>query len=148
MIAAVVGVIIIGGGTWFWKNSKTEPATIAQSNKESSISAKKDSEIIKSKDTYADGTYSAIGNYTSPAGEEQVVISLTLKDETITNTEFTGKATHPASKKWQEIFSAGYKEKVIGKSINELSLVAVSGASLATKGFMDALEEIKQQAGK
>ncbi|GEM_PF-1176804 len=101
---------------------------------------------VVQKKEFADGTYSARGFYISPAGGEEVNVSLTLKDTTITSAEFTGKAENPTSRQWQNIFKDGYREKVIGKPIKELSLTVVSGSSLTPKGFMDALEKIKQQA--
>lgn len=106
----------------------------------------KQEEPVIQKKEFADGTYSAVGNYSSPAGGEEVVISLTLKDTLVTDSQFTGKATHPTSKQWQNAFGSGYKEKIIGKSIKELSLTVISGSSLTPKGFMDALEKIQQQA--
>jgi len=120
----------------------TLPDQIPNEKKTNQVSAE------KTEGAYEDGTYSAAGDYTSPAGAEKVEVSLTLKNNEITDTQFTGTATNPASKKWQDTFSTGYKEKVIGKSLSELSLTAVSGASLATKGFMDAVEKIKQQANR
>ncbi len=96
--------------------------------------------------SYEDGTYAADGNYISPAGEEEVGVSLTLADGVVTDATFQGKAEHPASKQWQGKFSEGFKELVVGKSIDEISLGVVNGSSLAPKGFMDAVEKIKVEA--
>ena len=95
---------------------------------------------------YKDGTYSATGNYTSPAGAEEVAITITLKDDVITAAEFDGKATHPTSRKMQDKFDAGFQEVVVGKAIDGLSLTVVNGSSLAPKGFMSALEKVKAEA--
>lgn len=102
--------------------------------------------IVTKKKEFSDGTYAANGAYTSPAGEEEINISLILKDEVIIDSKFTSKAVNPSSKQWQNIFGSGYREKIIGKPISTLSLTAVSGSSLTPRGFMDALEKIKRQA--
>ncbi len=95
---------------------------------------------------YEDGIYAAAGNYTSPAGAESVDITVTLQNGIITDATFNGHATHPASIKWQGNFAAGFKEEVVGKSIDSVSLGVVNGSSLAPKGFMDALQKIKNGA--
>ncbi len=96
--------------------------------------------------SYKDGTYEEIGNYTSPNGKEEVDVTITLKDGIVASAEFTGKATHEISKKMQGQFKEGFKEEVVGKSINDVALTVVNGSSLTPKGFMDALNKIKQEA--
>jgi hypothetical protein len=95
---------------------------------------------------YADGRYSQIGEYTSPGGEEELGVTLTLQNNLIQEVEVEVKATQPISKKMQIDFAENYREMVIGKSIDEVKLVKVSGSSLTPKGFNDALEKIKEQA--
>ena len=96
--------------------------------------------------TYKDGTYTASGAYFSPAGAEEVEITLTLTSNIITDAQFVGKATNPGSVMAQKKFSEGFKEQVVGKAVSEVSLTVVHGSSLTPKGFMDALEKIKAQA--
>ncbi len=95
---------------------------------------------------YNDGTYAATGVYRSPAGGESVEVSLTLADGVITDATFKGDATFPKSQMMQGQFAAGYKEQVVGKSIDELALGVVNGSSLTPKGFMDAVTKIKTEA--
>ncbi len=95
---------------------------------------------------YADGTYAAVGSYVSPAGQEAVDVSITLKNGVIASATFQGEATHPTSKRMQENFGKGYQELVVGKSIDDVSLTVVNGSSLTSKGFMDALAKIKVEA--
>ncbi len=104
-------------------------------------------EVIK-KSKYSDGTYKAIGNYTSPAQQEEIEITLTLEDDVVTNAVFTGKATHEKSKAMQALFSEGFNEQVVGKSIDSIALTVVNGSSLTPKGFMDALQKIKTEAAQ
>lgn len=95
---------------------------------------------------YKDGTYSAVGVYRSPAGGEQVDVTLTLKDGVVTDATFQGEATNPKSVMLQGKFGEGFKEEVVGKNIDELSLSVVNGSSLTPLGFMDAVEKIKAEA--
>ncbi len=95
---------------------------------------------------YKDGSYKAVGSYVSPAGQEEVDVTLVLKDGKITSAEFVGESQNPISKKLQNQFNEGYKQVVVGKSIDELSLTVVNGSSLTPKGFMDAVQKIKEEA--
>ncbi len=95
---------------------------------------------------YKDGVYNADGKYTSPAGVETVGINLTLKNNVITDAAATVQAVNPASKKWQTTFAAGLKQAVVGQNINSLQLDKISGSSLTTQGFNDALAAIEAQA--
>ncbi len=95
---------------------------------------------------YTDGTFSATGGYRSPAGPETIEVSLTLKDDVITDATVIGDATHTKSMMMQGKFIAGFKQEVVGKSIDSLSLGVVNGSSLTPLGFMDAVAKIKVEA--
>jgi uncharacterized protein with FMN-binding domain len=96
--------------------------------------------------SYKDGTYEATGTYTSPAGEEEVEVEVTLKDGTIEDVDFVGLASDPKSVFNQKLFSDNYKTLVEGKNIDEVQLDKVSGSSLTPKGFNDAINKIKAEA--
>jgi uncharacterized protein with FMN-binding domain len=95
---------------------------------------------------YADGTYDATGNYESPAGKESIDVSVTLDDGVVSAVKVTPEATNPTSKTWQTAFASGVSDEVVGKSIDDVALDAVSGASLTTGGFQDALDQIAADA--
>jgi uncharacterized protein with FMN-binding domain len=95
---------------------------------------------------YKDGTYTVMGDYTSPGGEEQIEVTVTLANNQVTSAEVTPQATRPMSQKFQGIFKDNFKEFVMGKNISEIQLDAVSGSSLTPKGFNNALEKIKAEA--
>ncbi len=95
---------------------------------------------------YKDGTYKGVGHYISPAQEEVVDISVTLKDGVVTDATFDGKATNETSVMMQELFSAGFKDQVVGKPVDQIDLTVVNGASLTPQGFMDALQKVKEEA--
>lgn len=96
--------------------------------------------------TYKDGTYSATGNYRSPAGAEAVDVTVTIKNDIVTTAKFVGTATAPKSVEMQGKFNAGFAAIVVGKPLDELSLSVVNGSSLTPMGFMDALAKIKAEA--
>jgi len=95
---------------------------------------------------YKDGVYTKLGKYVSPGGPEQIEITITVKDGMIADASSVTKATLPGSIKFQDNFGGGFKELIIGKNINEVSLDKVAGSSLTPKGFNDALEQIKADA--
>lgn len=96
--------------------------------------------------TYKDGTYTAAGSYQTPETTETVTVTLTLKDDVVTDVSFTGTHNAPETRQYQGQFASGYKQLVVGKNIDEISVSRVSGSSLTSGGFMNALAEIKAQA--
>jgi hypothetical protein len=96
---------------------------------------------------YVDGTYSAEGPYQSPAGQENMGITLVIKGGVVTSVSVSPKAEDPTSKQFQELFSSGISALVVGKSLDSLgSLGAVNGASLTPNGFEAAVATIKSLA--
>lgn len=97
---------------------------------------------------YKDGTYSATGEYRSPAGPEAIGVTLTLKNDIVVEAVVEAKATATKSQMMQADFIANYKQFVIGKNIDEVVLGKVSGSSLTPKGFNEAVTKIKAEAKK
>lgn len=95
---------------------------------------------------YKDGVYTALGDYNSPGGAEQIKITLTLKNDIITDAVAVPQATRPNSVVFQRQFAAGFKALIVGKNIDTVSLHKVSGSSLTPNGFNDAVAKIKVQA--
>ena len=98
--------------------------------------------------SYKDGEYTQEGDYTSPAGSEQIEVDLTLKNGLVTQVVVTPKAENPKSKYMQGVFVENYKQLVMGKNIADLKLGKVAGSSLTPQGFNDALAKIKALAKK
>ncbi len=94
---------------------------------------------------YQDGKYTQTGTYTSPAGPEEIDITITLENDVITAAKVVALATNPASKRYQEQFVSGFEEQVIGKPIDEVELDVVAGSSLTPKGFNEALQNIMRE---
>jgi hypothetical protein len=95
---------------------------------------------------YKDGSYSAIGSYDSPGGNEHITINVTLANGAVTATSAKSGAGDPEAAEYQNAFISGYKQQVVGKAISSVSLSRVSGSSLTSQGFNNALAQIKQQA--
>jgi hypothetical protein len=95
---------------------------------------------------YADGTYDAQGSYTSPGGNETVGVSLTLADGVITDVTVTPESENPTGQQYQGRFASGISGEVVGKPLDEIDVTKVSGSSLTSGGFNDAVETIKADA--
>lgn len=99
------------------------------------------------KSVYKDGTYTAVGNYNSPGGDDQIQVTVTLKNDIITDATVTSLvAMGGPSKLFQNQFIAGFKQQVIGKNIADVRLTKVSGSSLTPLGWNDAIAKIEGQA--
>lgn len=99
-----------------------------------------------SADGYADGTYTAEGSYATPESVETVTVTLTLADDVVTEVEVTGNPQARESEQYQSQFIGGIKNEVVGKRLDEVSVSRVSGSSLTSGGFMQAVELIKAEA--
>lgn len=144
--AVVVALVVIAGiaGWIMYSKSSNQPLSPTPNQKGTSPESSQ-SPVKKS---YKDGNYEAVGSYISPGGDEQIDVSLTLKDGVINDINVTPLATRPTSKEKQAEFVSGYKTMVVGKSIDDVSLTVVSGSSLTSTGFNDAISKIKAQAAQ
>ncbi|TPW74672.1 FMN-binding protein [Schumannella soli] len=95
---------------------------------------------------YKDGSYTATGEYQSPGGDESIKVTLTLESNKVTKAEVEPQASSGNAKQYQTQFSSGIDGEVVGKSLDELSVTRVSGSSLTSRGFNDAVDQIKHLA--
>ncbi len=95
---------------------------------------------------YKDGTYTADGSYNTPTSTEVISVTLTIKNDVITDSSITNNPQARESQQYQSKFISGYKSLVVGKKISEVNLGRVSGSSLTPIGFNTALAKIKSQA--
>ncbi|WP_434993812.1 FMN-binding protein [Arthrobacter sp. Ld5] len=95
---------------------------------------------------YEDGTYAATGSYQSPAGQEEVGVTLTLEADVVTAVDVEPMPDNPTTREYQGRFAGGISEAVVGKRLDELSVDKVAGSSLTSGGFNDALGKIKGEA--
>lgn len=142
LIGIVASVVIVVNANKD-KNQDTQSTTTSSSTTGGSETA-----AIDSTDTsqYKDGTYAATGSYLSPGGRESIELTVTIKDGVITDTTLATEAASRDSKEYQALFTNNYKELVVGKKVNGLSLSRVAGSSLTSNGFNNALDEIRDEA--
>jgi uncharacterized protein YxeA len=95
---------------------------------------------------YTDGDYTATGSYSTPGGNENITVKVSLKDDVITEVSSDGSATSGNSSVYQKQFLDNYTSFVVGKDVDEVSLSRVSGSSLTSTGFNKAIEAIKADA--
>jgi uncharacterized protein with FMN-binding domain len=138
---AIVGVIVFSEP----KSNATLTATNPVPKGSSSTTAKTTSSAANS-GSYKNGTYMATGTYYSPGGKESVKVSLTLSNDVVTASNVVSGANDPTAISYQTIFIGNYKKYVVGKKINSIKLSNVSGSSLTSQGFKNALQQIEQQA--
>lgn len=155
---AVIAIILAGVIVFVIINFLPKKVTVAENNSEPTsvpVATKETTQnqvadkvvsVADNKSAYKDGSYSAVGNYNSPEGSESIKVTVTLKNGIITDSSVIGEASDHTSKRYQNMFISGFKQYVIGKSIDQVSLNKVSGSSLTPDGFNNAIAKIKNQA--
>lgn len=138
---AATAVIVIN------QNSRTD-STAETTQAEDGADTEQTTDVVSDATTsdYKDGIYEATGSYSSPGGRESIELTVTIKDGIITSTSIVTNAKSGDSRVYQTAFAGGYKDLVVGKSVDSVSLSRVAGSSLTSNGFNDALDEIKADA--
>lgn len=96
---------------------------------------------------FADGTYTSDVKYEIPYGYiEPMEVSLTFKDGIVTDAVVSFDVVNPVSADYQNAFENYYKGEVVGRSVEDVSLSRMGGASLTNRGFDAALATIKAEA--
>ncbi|HVN67443.1 MAG TPA: hypothetical protein VMT55_03655 [Candidatus Sulfotelmatobacter sp.] len=95
---------------------------------------------------YEDGTYTAEGDYMTHVGQKHISVTVTLKNDLITDADVKNEADDPMSVHYQDSFISGYKQYVIGKDISTIHLTKVGRSSLTPGGFNSALKIIESKA--
>jgi uncharacterized protein with FMN-binding domain len=93
---------------------------------------------------YADGTYTATGQYGGLPSS--IGVSVTLVDDVITAVTVTPRATDPTSLDYQRRFAQAVPALVVGRNIDEVNLSKVAGSSGTPDGFNAAIQRIKAEA--
>lgn len=146
IIGIVIGIVVLVGVTTVsilgFKNN-TQVAT-EQSSDVITQNPATDPKLVAV--VYKDGTYIATGSYMSPGGKDTISVELTLIDSRISSISLTPITADDTSREYIGKFTSGYKQYVIGKNIADVKLSKVSGSSLTSVGFNNALSTIKAQA--
>lgn len=94
---------------------------------------------------FKDGTFTVPSDYVSPGGQDSIDVTLTLAGSVVTDASVTGHPSNPKSQEYQDGFTAAYKPLVVGKRLDQLQLDRVSGASLTTAAFNQAVAQVEAQ---
>ncbi len=137
---AVLGKKSTGAGITSTASTATTPASTSTTPSASTTAASAGTQ------TYKNGTYSAVGSYLSPGGNEKIGVQLTLQDDVVTAASVTPEPVSSEGRMYQEKFANGFQALVVGKNISAISLSEVSGSSLTSQGFNDAVQQIEAEA--
>lgn len=147
-IVGVAGIVTLAGcaGGTTTDSAPAPAATTAPSSSTGTGATGTDSGSSSGGGAYADGTYSASGQYATPESVETIEVTLTLADDVITDVEVTGDPQARESQEYQSRFIGGIADEVVGKSIDDISVSRVAGSSLTSGGFNQAVDAIKADA--
>ncbi len=136
LLTAACGGSSDDGGSSNDSSSSSESTTDAAEDTSSDVAV-----------TYTAGEYGAEGSYSTPGGTQSVEVDVTLEaDGTITAVTVTPQADGGNSEQFQNKFAGGIADEVVGTKIDDLDVSKVSGSSLTSSGFNDAIDEIKDEA--
>lgn len=147
-LVGVAGIVTLAGcaGGTTTDSAPAPAATTAPSSSTGTGATGTDSGSSSGGGAYADGTYSASGQYATPESVETIEVTLTLADDVITDVEVTGDPQARESQEYQSRFIGGIADEVVGKSIDDISVTRVAGSSLTSGGFNQAVDAIKADA--
>lgn len=152
VIAVVLIAAIVGGTILFSKKDENQPVPTSSQLSNSatsdtvSNSGSNSANQNVSSTSYKDGTFSANGSYSTPGGTESIKVTVTLSGGTVASSNIETQPNSRESGEYQADFQANYKDQVNGKSIVNLVLSRVAGSSLTSRGFNQALNDIRNQA--
>lgn len=151
-IAAIIGIVVLievlqsSAKTATTGSTATSQQSQAAGASSSGLSVSGSSASGSATSTYKDGTYTADESYYVPHGSEDITVTLTVANGVVTDSSIVNSESDHDSARYQEEFAAEYKSSVVGKSLANLKLSYVAGASDTTDGFNTALDQIRTQA--
>ena len=148
IIAAIV-LIAVAASMFSKKEDASQADSATTSQPSDDVATSSDSSSTTTPDSWSafkNGTYTVSDTYSSPGGIEDIKVTLTLNNNTITDVSVVQEANNNESAEYQEKFQDSYKSKVVGKALSSLQLSRSSGASLTTNAFNDALDQLRSQA--
>ncbi|HEX4059210.1 MAG TPA: hypothetical protein VHX87_12960 [Galbitalea sp.] len=145
--SSLMGAMLVGALAGCASTTSTgttgSDSTTSDGTSTSSTSATGTSDVSS---TYKDGTYSADGSYSSPDGQEEIAVTLTVKSNTVTAVSVTSVSANGEGRQYQAIFESGISSVVVGRELATLSVSNVAGSSLTSQGFNAALATIRADA--
>ncbi|MGN7860039.1 FMN-binding protein [Microbacterium sp. 22303] len=146
-LVGIAGTLLLAGCAAESSSAETTTETPApQTSADAAPSATSTASAADSGSTYKDGTYTADGSYQTPETVEKITVDLTVSQDTVTKVEVTGDPQASETKHYQSQFIGGIAAQVVGKKLDDISVSRVSGSSLTSKGFNQALATIRTEA--
>lgn len=147
VVIIVVGAVIVKKKSTDGANAANNAVTSAKDTVQPAVDAPGTvNPNNASSSSFKDGTYSAMGTYSTPDGPETITVKVTLKDGAVSDTSATASMQSRESKEYVAQFLDAYKTFVVGKDVSSLKLSRVSGSSLTSQGFNSAIQQIQTQA--
>lgn len=155
IVVAILGIIIVALGAVFFLSptpdttKPTSPAVTTEANRTEAMQAAEEASVTTNPNPTPDAatvpeTLTASANYFTPARDEhKVTVILTMKGDVVADANVLYNDLETYSDPNQELFDTAYQPLVIGKTLDQISLSRVGGASLTTNAFNDALAKIK-----
>jgi uncharacterized protein with FMN-binding domain len=164
IIVLIIGVVIaLGLGGYFWGSGRTEttdaepaaietavapviPAPTPTTNEPAPVTAEPTTPVTP-ESTFKDGSYTAKVSYLAPdTKNHDVTVTLTVQNDIVTDSTLVFGVSEGPTANYQSRFTAEYKTLVVGKSLSDIKLSRVSGASLTTNAWNSAQADINTQA--
>jgi hypothetical protein len=163
IVVAILGVIIVVlGFVFFTVNPEETPVAAVETPEmnrteemeKAQETAVEDESLAKPTTSQDDvvaeialgNTFTGTGTYLTPARtKHELDVTLTLEAGLVTEVDVVYDNGEGFTDPHQERFDAEYKTLVVGKSLSEISLSRVGGASLTTNAFNEAITAIKSQ---
>ena len=148
LAVVIIAVIVVAAVAASPKKNSSDVSSSSSTSPAATTSGSSPStSTTNSSDTsFKDGSYTATGSYESPGGNESITVHVTLQNDVITATSANSGAQDPEASEYQGMFISGYKSLVVGKDISSVQLSRVSGSSLTSQGFNEAISQIENQA--
>src|ERR1700761_3423648 len=143
--APVLGAVVLGGIAGC-ASTTSESSSSGSSSTSSSGSTTTATGTSDTTTSYKDGTYTADGSYSSPDGQEEIAVTVTLKNNLITAVTVKTVEANGEGQRYQQLFASSIGSVAVGKSLASLNVAAVAGASLTSQGFNTALDSIRSEA--
>lgn len=165
IVVAVLGIIIVAMSVVFFTVSPAEEVPVAttevEANRTEAMEIEAEAEIavnpatseaitdtVDETATIANRTITGEGSYTTPARLTHTIeVALTLNGDLVTDVAVNYNDGAGPANDHQKRFDAAYRTQVVGKTLDNISLSRVGGASLTSGGFNKAVEAaINQQS--
>ena len=94
---------------------------------------------------YKDGDYKVKATY-GPVAEDSFDVRLSVANGNVSDVQITSHPFTPISKGHMDAFSKAIPGKIVGKSLKDLHISVVAGASWTSDAFNKALDVARQEA--